>query len=68
MEAALKFSEDQGEIIIFETNESLKIPVHVENETVWLSQAQMVELFQTSKQNISFHITNIFKEEELEQK
>jgi len=68
METALKFSEDQGEIIMYETNESFKIPVHVENETVWLSQAQMVELFQTSKQNISFHITNIFKEEELEQK
>lgn len=62
MEAALKFSEDQGEIIIFETNESLKIPVHVENETVWLSQAQMAQLFGTSRNNVTMHIRNIFKE------
>jgi hypothetical protein len=37
----------------------------VEDETVWLTQAQMMELFQTSKQNISLHINNIFKEGEL---
>jgi hypothetical protein len=38
----------------------------MEDETVWLSLAQMVELFQTTKQNISLHINNCFKEGELE--
>jgi hypothetical protein len=40
--------------------------VRVEDETVWLTQAQMVELFNSTKQNISLHINNIFKEGELE--
>lgn len=42
--------------------------VRLEEETVWLTQMQMVELFNSSKQNISLHINNIFKEDELEQK
>ncbi len=45
-----------------------KIEVRLENETVWLSQMQMAELFQTTKQNISFHINNIYKEGELPEK
>ena len=56
-----------NEIIIYKTNElSTKIEVKVENETVWLTQAQMVELFNSTKQNISLHINNIFEEGELE--
>jgi hypothetical protein len=39
----------------------------LEKETVWLSQAQMVELFQTTKQNISLHIKNIYEEGELDE-
>ena len=39
----------------------------MENETVWLTQAQMVELFQTTKQNVSLHVGNVFKEGELEE-
>jgi len=42
-----------------------KIEVRLENETVWLSQMQMAELFQTTKQNISFHINNVYKDGEL---
>ena len=42
--------------------------VRLENETVWLTQAQMVELFQTTKQNVSLHVGNVFKEGELEEK
>jgi hypothetical protein len=42
-----------------------RILVRVEDESVWLSQAQMVELFQTSKQNVSLHIRNVFEEGEL---
>ncbi len=46
--------------------ESQPIDVLIENETVWLTQLQMVLLFQSTKQNISLHIANIFKEGELE--
>ncbi len=44
-----------------------KIDVRMEDETVWLTQAQMAELFQTSKQNVSLHINNVFKEGELDE-
>jgi hypothetical protein len=47
--------------------ESQPIDVLIENETVWLTQLQMVLLFQSTKQNISLHITNIYKEGELEE-
>ena len=43
-----------------------KIEVKLENETVWLNQGQMAQLFQTTKQNISLHLKNVFKEGELE--
>jgi hypothetical protein len=56
----------QSEILIYQTEDGeTRIDVRIEGETVWLSQAQMVELFQTSKQNISLHIKNIFLEAEL---
>lgn len=55
-----------SEILLYQTEDGqTKIDVRLEEETVWLSQAQMVELFQTTKQNISLHIRNIFKEGEL---
>ena len=61
--------ENTSDIIIYQTEDGqTKIDVRMENETVWLSQAQMVELFQTSKQNISLHIRNVFNEGELEEK
>ena len=43
----------------------MKLEVRLADETVWLTQAQMAELFQTSKQNVSLHTNNIFKEKEL---
>ena len=57
--------ENQNEIIIYQPEESIKLEVRLEDETVWLTQAQMAELFQTSKQNISLHTRNVFKENEL---
>ena len=54
-----------NEIINYNDGE-IELKVSIENETVWLSQAQMRELFQTTKQNISLHINNIYKEGELE--
>ena len=56
----------ENEIIIYQTQDGqTKIDVRIENETVWLTQNQMAELFQTTKQNISLHIKNIFEEREL---
>gem|GEM_PF-906013 len=55
-----------NEIVIYQPYEkSSRLEVRLENETVWLTQAQMVELFESTKQNISLHINNIFKEGEL---
>lgn len=57
---------DKGEIVIYKPqSDDVAIDVIVENETVWLTQAQMTELFETSQQNISLHIKNIVKEGEL---
>ena len=54
--------ENNSQIIIYQTpNGNTKVDVKMENETVWLSQSQLAELFQTTKQNISLHIQNIFE-------
>ena len=59
-------SNDNGDIIIYQTEDGLtKINVKVENETVWLSQQQMTELFQSSRTNIVEHIKHIYEEGEL---
>ena len=56
-----------SEILLYQTEDGqTKIDVRLEDETVWLSQVQMAELFQTTKQNISLHIKNIFEEGELQ--
>jgi len=55
-----------SEILLYQTEDGQsRVEVRLENETVWLTQAQMVELFQTTKQNISLHIKNIYEEGEL---
>ena len=58
--------ENRGEIIIYRAEDNtVQLDVRMENETVWLSQQQMVQLFNSTKQNISLHINNIFREGEL---
>lgn len=58
-----------NEIIIYNTEDGkATIELLVENETVWLNQLELAELFQTSKQNISKHIKSIFKDGELDEK
>ena len=57
--------ENNNEIVLYQPDETMKLEVRLEDETVWLTQAQMAELFQTTKQNVSLHINNIFKENEL---
>ena len=56
----------QNNIVIYQTNQGeSKIEVRIDGESVWLTQIQLVDLFQSSKANISEHIKNIFEEEEL---
>ena len=58
----------RSEILIYQTDDGhTKIDVKFEDETVWLTQAQLCELYQTSKSNISEHIKHIFEEDELEE-
>jgi prophage maintenance system killer protein len=58
---------NHGEVIIYKTEEGLPaLEVALENETVWLTQQQMQQLFNKTKQNISLHIKNIFEENELD--
>ena len=56
----------KGEIVLYQPEDtSIQIEVRIEEDTVWLTQSQLVELFDSTKQNISLHINNIFKEGEL---
>ena len=58
---------DKNEIVVYQPEGGeFHIEVRVENESVWLTQAQMAELFHATKQNISLHIANIYKEGELD--
>ena len=55
-----------GEIVLYQNSEgNIKLDVRLEEESVWLTQAQICELFQKSKATVSEHITNIFTEGEL---
>jgi len=59
-------NQDKGNIIVYNTEDgNAKIEVRLENENVWLTQAQLVELYQSSKSNVSEHIKHIFEEGEL---
>ena len=60
--------KDKGEIIIYQSENTLQLEVRMEDETVWLTQAQMIELFQRDQSVIARHIGNIFKEKELDEK
>jgi hypothetical protein len=58
----------EGQFLVYQTADGkLKVDVRFQGETVWLTQQQMTELFQTTKQNVSLHIANIFEERELDQ-
>ena len=60
---------NNSEILIYQNSEgSIKIDVRLEEESVWLTQAQLCELFQKSKATISEHIKNVFEEGELDEK
>lgn len=56
-----------NEIVLYKPNEQFQLEVQLKDDTVWLSQQQMMILFDTAKSNISMHISNIYKEGELQQ-
>ena len=60
-------NEVQGEVIFYQPNNTMRLEVRLDDETVWLTQQQMVTLFQSSKANVSEHIKNIYDQGELEQ-
>ena len=56
----------KSEFLVYQTDDGrVKLEVRLENETVWLTQQMMAELFQSSKQNINHHIQSIYDEGEL---
>ena len=57
---------DKNEIILYQPDEAIRLEVRLDEETVWLTQAQMAELFETTPQNITIHIRNMYKEGELD--
>ncbi len=57
----------KGEIVMYQPDETIRLEVRVESETVWLTQQQMAELFKATKQNVSLHIKNIYDEGELDE-
>ena len=59
---------DLGEMIIYQSDDGVKLDVRLENKTVWLNQDQIASLFNKSKSTIVEHISNIFKEGELDEK
>ncbi|WP_419621226.1 hypothetical protein [Thiolapillus sp.] len=59
---------DAGQVLIYQSESGqTRLEVRLVEETVWLTQAQMAELFQTSADNISLHLKNIFEDKELEE-
>lgn len=61
-------NEENGNILIYQSEDGeTKIDVRLENENVWLSQKMMAELFQTTSQNITIHLKNIYQENELQE-
>ena len=66
MDKDLILSEEKGEIVLYQPNDNIRLEVRLQDETVWLTQQQMAELFNTTRNNITLHIGNIFKEGELE--
>lgn len=64
----MKTSELDNKIIIYQTDDGMtQLDVKLENETVWLTQSQMVELFDSSKSNVSEHIKHIYADGELDE-
>ena len=59
-------NEEKGEIVLYQPEGEVRLEVRVENDTVWLTQAQMAELFSVKENTITYHIHEIFETDELD--
>ena len=59
-------NETENQIVVYQPNETIRLDVRLEDETVWLTQAQLCDLFGVVKSNVSYHLKNIYETEELE--
>jgi hypothetical protein len=60
---------DSANVLLYQSPDGqIQLDVQLDHDTVWLTQAQMSELFETTKQNVSLHVRNLFKEQELDEK
>ena len=59
--------DNKGEIVMYQIDDTIKLDVRLEDETVWLTQQQMAQLFSVKENTITYHIKEIYKSEELEQ-
>ena len=59
--------EDENQIVVYQPDDVMRLEVRLENETVWLTQKQMAELFGCSTDNVGLHLKNIYAEGELEE-
>ena len=67
MKQELVRSEPKNEIVVYQPNETLRLDVRFQADTVWLSQRQMAELFGCSSDNVGLHLRNIYVDGELEE-
>lgn len=66
MKPSKQIITDNGEFVVYRSDDgSIKLETRLHNETIWLTQPQMAELFQTTQQNISLHVRNVYEEQEL---
>ena len=60
-------NEEKGEIVLYQPEGEVRLEVRVENETVWLTQAQIADLFGTKRPAITKHLKNIYASQELDE-
>ena len=65
-ETLTQINSDGNQIVVYQSDETIRLDVRLENETVWLTQAQLCELFGVVKSNVSYHLKNIFGTNELD--
>ena len=61
-------SEKENQIVVYQPNDTIRLDVRLEDETVWLTQSQMTDLFQRDRTVITRHINNVFEEGELDER
>ena len=68
VDSIVSYSKDLGEMVIYQSDERVRLDVRLESNTVWLNIEQIAQLFNKGRTTISGHISNIFKEGELDEK